>query len=176
LDAGKTCILSIPRLPLLAEIDHLQEVGTGPRDRFIVDRPEIGDRDLLNGRFGEKQEPNRCVGGLGKLLQLFEGRLGLFDLPKVELGEPGHQLIEAEPRPLARPAEQFRFDIHSHHVCTLAVAPIYVKALFAEATSRISIFPVTAAVIRAARYSCSLSIAAFTFSIIRSIFAVSESR
>ncbi len=110
--------IAVPVLPLLAQIDGIQEIRTGLADVGISDRSEIGDGNGLFRRLREKQKPNRRMRCLRETLELFERRLCVAALPLFKLGETFVEVGKIEPRAISRSAQQLLLHHHAIHFHT----------------------------------------------------------
>src|SRR3990172_280128 len=172
----KVRVLPVPRLPLLTQVNRLQQIGAGVRDVLIINGSEIGDRHAFDRRRGKKKITDGRVSRLSKPFELLERRLAFAAFPEIVLGKPTHQAIDTHTGAFARPAQQFRVDVYASHAGNLAPISVGVEAESRHTAPLTSIFPVTAAVMSAARYSLSFSMADSTLASIWSVFAVSWSR
>ncbi len=69
--AGQPRMLAEPVLPLLAGVDHFEQVGAGAPDLEACQRAEVGDRQRLVGWRRQEQKTHRHMRGLGKVFCLF---------------------------------------------------------------------------------------------------------
>jgi len=74
-------ILAIPVLPLLAEVQGIQQRGARFGQGFIAPGPEIGYRELECWRFRQKKIPDRGAGKPGEIFQLFQRWQGISREP-----------------------------------------------------------------------------------------------
>ncbi|MFH0903000.1 MAG: hypothetical protein V2A73_20415 [Pseudomonadota bacterium] len=108
--------VAIPLLTLLADIDRFEQVGARAVEILGRHRAEVGDGDVFLGRLREEEVPDWCVRGLGKALELLEGRLGLAARPGIEVRKARGERGNASSGALACPAQQlgFHLDANGH--------------------------------------------------------------
>lgn len=92
-------------MPLLADVDRFEEVGAGARDAAPFDRAKVGDRNSLDRRLRQKEEPDGHVHLFGEVLELLDRGLCFTVLPRQELWEPVERRALAEPGALIGPAQ-----------------------------------------------------------------------
>ena len=108
-------LLPQPVLAPLHGVDGVEQIGARPLGT-ADDRPEVANRQSLDGWLGKEQESQRRACRLGEGLELLQSRPQLLPLPRVELRKARRQVEHVHPRPLDRPAQQLRLDLDAHHV------------------------------------------------------------
>src|SRR6185437_785077 len=114
------CMIAVPVLSLLAGIDRIEQVGTGPRDRPIGHRAEIRDRQRFVRRHWQEEIAHRRMGRTRKTFQLPQRGLHLARFPSLKPGKPCRHVNMIQPGAITRPAEQVRTDSDSGHTGILA--------------------------------------------------------
>ena len=100
--------LAIPVLPLLAEIDGIEQIGAWPIQACVAHGAEIGNRNVLDRRLAKKQAPDRREGRPGETLELLERRPNLTPLPGIELGGTGRPAHPSPNRRVGAPSAAAR--------------------------------------------------------------------
>ena len=97
-----------PRLPLLAEVESVEQIRAGTGDGPIGDGAEVRDREWQFRRLGEEQEADRCTRCARETLELAVCRVPLFPLPSVETRKAFLKALRRDPGALACPPEELR--------------------------------------------------------------------
>src|SRR5690606_19347284 len=150
----------VPLLPLLADVDRVEEVRRGAVQRSASHRTKVGNWNRFFRGCEKEHVSDWHVHGPREVFQLLEGWLQIPGLPVRKLGESQGQALQAPTRSLSRPRDEAAFYGNASHTLS----------------PRTSILPVTAAEMRAVRYSLSRSMASWTLAIKASIRSVSRSR
>jgi hypothetical protein len=85
--AGHHRVVPVPLLPLLAQVNRVQEIWRWSLHRLAPNRPEIRDGQRLNRWFGKEQVAQWRPGRLGKGFQLLDGRRLLTRKPQMQARE-----------------------------------------------------------------------------------------
>src|ERR1700687_6138576 len=105
----------VPLLPLLTDVDGIEEVGTGTLHSCPRHSSEVRYRDRLLGGNSQEQESSRGVSCRCETLQLLERRLLLTRFPGRELRKANRKALLRDPRAFARPSESGRLDLYPNH-------------------------------------------------------------
>ena len=64
--------LAVPVLPLLADVDRVEQVGARARDGPVTNSAEVRDWHSLDGWFRQQEKANRSMGGPCEVFELFQ--------------------------------------------------------------------------------------------------------
>lgn len=114
--AIETGIIPIPVLPLLTEVDGVEQIGAGNGARFASHGAEIRDRERNFRWFGHEEEADRRMRGAGKGFELFQGWRQVALKPTRDFGEFCPQIGQCQSGSLAGPAQDFRIYRDAVHI------------------------------------------------------------
>ena len=116
--AVHTGIVAVPILPLLAQIQRVQQGAAGLAQFLVAQGAEIGHRQSKLWRLGQKEIADGGVGQPREVFQLLERGLGLAGQPQGPLAKARRQIFVVQTRPLRRPAQYRDGSRYRSHAAT----------------------------------------------------------
>ena len=117
LDSWRTLlqeVLPVPLLPVLAQVDRVEQIPRRLRDAVVPDGPHIGDRQGLVGGLRQEQLPERSVRRPGEVLDLPQRRPARAPDPLIQVRHAALGSLLVPARPVHRPLQQRRRHLDSN--------------------------------------------------------------
>ena len=117
LDSWRTLlqeVLPVPLLPVLAQVDRVEQIPRRLRDAVVPDGPHIGDRQGLVGGLRQEQLPERSVRRPGEVLDLPQRRPARAPDPLIQVRHAALGGLLVPARPVHRPLQQRRRHLDSN--------------------------------------------------------------
>src|SRR5690606_5761722 len=113
-----TGIVAVPVLPLLAQIQRVQQRTARLAQFLIAQGSKIRHRQSQRGRRGQKKIADGGVGQAREVFQLLERGLGLTGQPQGPLAKARRQIFVVQPCALCGPAQYRDGGCHRGHAAT----------------------------------------------------------